>query len=40
MGKSTVTDVRKELEKYGSYKPHIRFYNSNPKYQKLVPKDV
>jgi len=40
MAKPTVTDIRKELEKYGSFKPHLKYYNSTPKYQKLIPKDV
>jgi len=40
MAKPNITDVRKELDKYGSFKPHIRYYKSNPKYEKLVPKDV
>lgn len=37
MAKPDVKDVRKEIEKWGSYKPYIKFYKSNPKYRKLLP---
>lgn len=32
-------DVRKELEKYGHFKPHIKFYKSDKKYSKLIPQE-
>ena len=40
LSKPSITDVRSELEKWGNYKPHYRFYKSNPKYHVLLPKDV
>jgi hypothetical protein len=39
MAKPEIKDVRKELEKYGNFKPHINFYKSNPKYKRLLPKE-
>jgi len=38
LAKPEVRDVRKELEKYGHYRPYIKFYKSDPKYKKLLPK--
>lgn len=29
--------MRKELDKFGHYKPHIKFYKSDKKYAKLIP---
>ena len=37
MSKPTIKDVRKELDKYGHFKPHVKFYKSDKKYSKLVP---
>eukprot|EP00340_Litonotus_pictus_P008862 CAMPEP_0170515350 /NCGR_PEP_ID=MMETSP0209-20121228/1791_1 /TAXON_ID=665100 ORGANISM="Litonotus pictus, Strain P1" /NCGR_SAMPLE_ID=MMETSP0209 /ASSEMBLY_ACC=CAM_ASM_000301 /LENGTH=251 /DNA_ID=CAMNT_0010799793 /DNA_START=436 /DNA_END=1194 /DNA_ORIENTATION=- len=39
MAKPNVKDVREEIQKYGSYKPHIKYYKSIPKYRKLLPKE-
>jgi mitochondrial import inner membrane translocase subunit TIM50 len=39
LAKPEVRDVRKELEKYGHYRPYIKFYKSDPKYKKLLPKN-
>lgn len=35
-----VKDVRTEIEKYGNFKPHLKYYKANPKYHKLLPKSV
>lgn len=40
LAKPNVTDVRKELDKWGHYLPFVKFYKSNPKYHKLLPKEV
>lgn len=40
LSKPEVKDVRRELEKYGSYKPYLKFYKSNPKFNKLLPKET
>jgi hypothetical protein len=40
MAKPTVTDVRKEIEKFGNYRSHIKYYKVTPKYHKLVPAEV
>jgi hypothetical protein len=40
MAKPTVTDVRKEIEKVGNYRSHIKYYKMNTKYHKLVPQEV
>lgn len=39
LARPEVKDVRKELDKYGNYRPYIKFYKSNPKYKKLLPKE-
>ncbi len=39
MAKSDVKDIRVELEKYGHFKPYIKFYKSDPKYRKLLPRE-
>ena len=38
LSKPEVRDVRKELEKWGNYRPYIKFYKSDPKYKKLLPR--
>jgi len=40
MAKKEVTDVRKEIEKYGNVKPYMNYYKSNPKYKALLPKEA
>jgi len=40
MSKPNITDVTKELEKYGCYRPQLKFYKENSKYHSLLPKDV
>jgi len=40
MAKKEVTDVRKEIEKYGNFKPYMNYYKSNPKYKALLPKEA
>lgn len=40
MSKPTIKDVRKELEKWGHYKPYINFYKSDKKYANLLPKEA
>jgi hypothetical protein len=40
MAKPEVKDVRKELEKYGTFKPYINYYKANPKYRKMLPTEV
>lgn len=40
MSKPNVTDVTQELEKYGQYRPQLKYYKENPKYNSLLPKDV
>lgn len=40
MSKKEVTDVRKEIEKYGNLKPYMNYYRSNPKYKALLPKEA
>jgi len=40
LSKKEVVDVRKEIEKYGNFKPYINFYKSNPKYRSLIPNEV
>ncbi len=40
MAKPEIQDVRVELDKYGHYKSHIKFYKLNPKYHKLLPPEV
>jgi import inner membrane translocase subunit TIM50 len=40
MAKPSVTDVRKEIEKLGNYRSHIKFYKLNKKYHQLVPPEV
>jgi hypothetical protein len=39
IAKPDVKDVRKEIEKYGNFKPYINFYKSDPKYKKLLPRE-
>jgi hypothetical protein len=39
MSKPTIKDVRKELDKYGHFKPYINFYKSDKKYANLLPKE-
>lgn len=39
MSKQNITDVPKELEKYGNFRPQLKFYKSNSKYHSLLPKD-
>lgn len=40
MSKKEITDVTKELEKYGSYRPQLKYYKENSKYHSLLPKDA
>ena len=40
MSKKDIKDVTKELEKYGSYRPQLKYYKENSKYHSLLPKDV
>ena len=40
LAKPEIQDVRVELDKYGHYKPHIKFYKMHPKYHKLLPPEV
>ena len=40
MAKKEVTDVRKEIEKYGNSKPYMNYYRANPKYKALLPKEA
>ena len=37
MGRSDIKDIRNELKKWGNYKPYIKYYESNPKFKKLLP---
>lgn len=39
MSKPNVKDVRKEIERWGNYKPQIKYYKANPKYSKLLPRE-
>ena len=39
LSKHEVKDVRKEIQKYGNFKPHINYYKSIPKYKKLLPRE-
>ena len=39
LSKPNIKDVRKTIEKYGNFKPHLKYYKENPKYHKLLPKD-
>lgn len=39
MAKPEVKDVQKELEKYGNYKPHLKYYKMHPKYHRLLPRE-
>jgi import inner membrane translocase subunit TIM50 len=39
LARPSVKDVRTEIEKYGNINPHIKYYKSVPKYQKLLPKE-
>ena len=40
LSKPQVRDVREYIAKYGNVRPHLKFYKENPKYAKLLPKDV
>jgi len=40
MSKKEVTDIRKEIEKHGNFKPYMNYYRSNPKYKALLPNEV
>ena len=39
LSKPNIKDVRRTIEKYGNYKPHLKYYKENPKYHKLLPKE-
>lgn len=38
MAKKTVKNIREELDKYGHYKPYLKYYKAYSKYHKLLPK--
>ena len=40
MAKPNVKDVRNELEKYGNFRPHMKFYKANSKYHRMLPKET
>ncbi len=40
MSKPNINDIPKELEKYGNYRPQLKYYKQNTKYQSLLPKNV
>lgn len=37
MGKSDIKDIRDEIKKWGNYKPYLKYYESNPKFNRLLP---
>ena len=40
IAKKEYTDIRKEIEKYGSENTALNFYKENKKYNALVPKEL
>jgi hypothetical protein len=40
MAKPSITDIRKEIEKLGNFRSHVKYYKMTPKYHRLVPAEV